>query len=151
MKITLVAIAIVSSLLVGCDRQILKGLNIKFQGEIKSDYQDSESQNQDSSPSNSAITENNPSNQEKSNNLENDTPEVFRNQPLREVKRESTSDPDAPLAFKPLKDCSDAGITAKTNELFYAANPNLKSINSQDREKVAEWKSIYNQVKGKCQ
>jgi len=71
MKITLVAVAIVSSLLVGCDRQILKGLNIKFQGEINSDYKNSELQNQDSSQSNSPLTENDPSNQEKSNNLEN--------------------------------------------------------------------------------
>jgi len=50
-----------------------------------------------------------------------------------------------------LKDCSEAGITAKTNELFYADNPDLESINSQDRQKVEEWKSIYHQIKSKCQ
>lgn len=38
------------------------------------------------------------------------------------------SDPDAPMPFKEIPECSPAGITAKTNEIFYARNPQIKSI-----------------------
>lgn len=151
MKTILIAVVIVSSLLGGCDRDTLQGLNLKFKGEINSDYQQKEANNEDSSQSNSPVTENTPSREEKPNNGEKNTSEVRGNKPVKEVNNQSNSDPDAPLPFNPLKDCSDSGINAKTNEIFYANNGNVKSINSKNEEEVKEWKSIYNEVKSKCQ
>jgi hypothetical protein len=151
MKITLIWVAILSTFLTGCDREMLKGLNLKFQGELSSDYKQEDGENQESSQSNSSGTEINPSQAESSNEVENKAPEVFRNQPVQEVKNESNYDPDAPLPFNVLKDCSQAGMTAQTNKIFYAQNSNLKSINSKNEQQVKQWKSIFNQIKSKCE
>lgn len=156
MKNIVVLLLIASSLLVGCDRDTLNGLNVKVQGELNTDYKDQEdeevkSENQNnSSSSNSKVTENNPSSQPESKNVEDKTPEAFENKPVKEVKNESNVDPDAPLAFLPQKDCSEAGIRKKTNKAFYSKNEQVKSIDSKNKEQVKEWKSIYNQMKEKC-
>lgn len=150
MKITLIVVAFLSTFLAGCDKEMLNGLNIKFQGEVSSDYQEGQQNNSDS-PSNSTETENKSFSEEKSDSIEPQKPEVFRNKPVREVNNQSNSDPDAPLPFYALKDCSDAGITAKTNEVFYAKNPNVKSINSKNQQQLKEWKSLYQEIKAQCE
>ena len=153
MKITLIGIAFLATFLTACDKELLNGLNIKFQGEVNSNYKDSERNNSDlsASQSNSTATENKSSSEENSNIIESEKPETFRNKPVREVNNQSNSDPDAPLPFYSLKDCSDAGITAKTNEVFYAKNPNLKSISSKNQQQVKEWKSIYQEIQNQCE
>lgn len=151
MKITLIVFAFLATFLTGCDKEMLKGLNIKFQGEVNTDYENEEN-NPNLSPnqSNSNVPENTPSSEEKNQNIEPEKNENFRNKPVREVNNQSNFDPDAPLPFYNLKDCSDAGITAKTNEIFYANNSNLKSIDSKNPQQVKEWKSIYNKINSKC-
>jgi hypothetical protein len=147
MKILLIAVTTISTLLVGCDRQTLQGLNLKFRAELNSNYDNSEAKTQPQSESNSPVAENPVSSQDSATNRP--SAETFPNQPVREIKAES--DPDGPLPFKPLKDCSEAGITAQANKIFYASNPNLKSIDSKDEQQVKEWKAIYRQLEQKCQ
>lgn len=79
--------------------------------------------------------------------------------PSQEATTESTevqvkvkeSDPDAPMPFKEIPECSPAGITAKTNEIFYARNPQIKSIDPKNPEQMKQWKEIYAQEAKKCQ
>jgi hypothetical protein len=151
MKIILIAIVIVSSILGGCDRQTLDGLNLKFKGELNSDYKNSQTETKNSSESQSNTEEKTSSKEEVANNETKNTSEVVSNKEVKEVQETSNSNPDAPLPFKQVKECSDAGIIAETNKIFYAQNPNVKSINSKNEEQVKAWKLIKNEVKEKCE
>lgn len=151
MKIILTAILLISSVLSGCDRQTLDGLNLKFKGELNSDYKNSQTETKNSSESQSTVPEKTTSEQEKANNETHNTSETVSNKEDKEVKETSNSDPDSPIPFKQVKECSDAGIIAETNKIFYAQNPNVKSINSKNEEQIKEWKLIKNEVKEKCE
>jgi hypothetical protein len=143
MKIIIIAMVVISSFLVGCNRETLDGLNIKVKGELNSDYEDSKTGNQNSSKSTS------PENENQLEEKNNETPNIIKNQPVIEVN--NNSNPDAPLPFYPIKDCSESGIVAETNKIFYAQNKNTKSIDSKNAEEIKKWKSIKNQVKNKCE
>jgi hypothetical protein len=160
MKPIFLALILVTSVLGGCDRETLQGLNIKFQGEVNTDYDsssDGEAQKSEvgGNESNPTTRDNSPSPSEK-----------IKNQPVKEVKRESQldsepksvseqptlqPDSDQPIAFKPMENCSPSGITAKTNEIYYSKNSQVKSIDSKNEKEMSEWKKIYAEVEAKCQ
>jgi hypothetical protein len=161
MKIFFLMVLSLSTFLIGCDRATLDGLNLKINADIKSDYdKKSETTNNDqSSETPSETTNNTPSEiaenltkavQETINTTkqEQSLQKVGENQPVEENK--SKSDVDEPMPFKEITECSKAGITAKTNEIFYADNSNVKSIDSKNEKQVKAWKKIYSEVEKDC-
>ncbi len=162
MKKLVILLIITSTLLGGCNKELLDGLNLKFKGEFNSDYKEkTEQENQNFSQSDRQ-TNNHTSDkiddevipENSSEKVEENQPELFRKKPVTEVNnssnQDSTNDPDAPMAFKQLKECTEAGITAKTNEEFYSQNPNLKSIDSKNPQQLKAWKSLYQEIQQEC-
>lgn len=164
-KIFAVLLLISSLMMVGCDRATLDGLNLKINTEVQSDYDDEtnedENNNQNENENNEAQSSESPS----ENNATNATAEVEENQEsasdtqttetseTQSAQQNETAenDPDAPMPFKEIPECSKSGITAKTNEIFYADNPQVKSIDSKNQKQVKEWERIYAQVEKECQ
>jgi hypothetical protein len=147
MKSIFLGLVLISSLLGACDRQTLDGLNLKMKAEFNSDYESSsEVENEESKP---MTNDNSPF-----------PSETLKNQPIKEVNVESESksaskpklepESDQPIAFKPLQDCSPSGITAKTNEIFYSQNSQVKSVDSKNEQQMKQWKKIYAEVEAKC-
>lgn len=147
MKIMIIAMVVISTFLGGCNRETLDGLNIKVKGELNSDYNDNKKENENSSKSTNTENTASPENELEEKNQE--TPNIIKNQQVIEVK--NNSNPDAPLPFYPIKDCSESGIVAETNKIFYAQNQNVKSIDSKNKEQMNKWKTIKNKVKNKCE
>lgn len=150
-----------SIFLVGCDRATLDGLNLKVNADIKSGYdkESEEANNNKSSEGSIEMTDKTPA--EMAENFtkavqktietkieDKSTEKVAENKPVAE--NNIKSDPDEPMAFKEIAECSKAGITAKTNEIFYADNSQVKSIDSKNEKQVKAWKKIYSQVEGEC-
>lgn len=160
MKIFFLLVVFVSSLTTSCDRNTLQGLNVKLNAEIKSDYENKENSaqteyNTEVKPSNPQAPVNNNSNTES-------LPDSLKNQAVQQVnnikeniteniKTQTEPDPDEPIAFKPIAECSKSGITAKTNEVFYGNNPQVKSIDSKDEKQIKAWKEIYAKIEASCQ
>ncbi|BAQ60588.1 hypothetical protein GM3708_994 [Geminocystis sp. NIES-3708] len=143
---------IISTLIVGCDRQTLDGLNLKINAEVNSEYDKdknlSEEENQTQVTEKEEI-----SSEEKTSTSESDkelTTEIVNNKQEKEEEKITENDPDQPMAFKEINECSKAGITSKTNEIFYADNPQVKSIDSKNEKQVKAWKKIYNEVEKNC-
>ena len=143
MKALIITLTIFSTFLSACDRQTLEGLRLRFQADIKSDYDEEKE----------TTTYPEKSNQTASQSEEK--PEKWSDQPAPEVQssgevQPASADPDRPLPFRPLKPCSESGIVAQTNEIFYQRHPQLKSINSKNKQQMKEWKSIQTEVEQKC-
>ncbi|WP_017296068.1 hypothetical protein [Geminocystis herdmanii] len=161
MKIFFLMVFGLSTLLVGCDRATLDGLNLKVNADIKSGYdKESEEANKDQSSETSIeMTDKTPSEMAESltkavqKTIETkketqSTEKVAENKPVSE--NNVKNDADEPMPFKEIAQCSKAGITAKTNEIFYADNSNVKSIDSKNEKQVKAWKKIYSQVEQEC-
>lgn len=163
-KIFAVLLLMSSVMMVGCDRATLDGLNLKINTEIKSDYNEQKNQNKEDQergnkenetsetessqpPSENNATATIDKNQESAS--ESQTKETAETQTAQQ-NNTAENDPDAPMPFKEIPECSKAGITAKTNEIFYADNPQVKSIDSKNQKQVKEWKRIYAQVEQEC-
>ncbi|BAQ64764.1 hypothetical protein [Geminocystis sp. NIES-3709] len=159
MKIIFLVLFAMSGLLVGCDREALQGLNLKINTEVKSDYdkEDTEIEEveevKDNIGESSTETDNNISSEVDPNPLESKT----ENNPSQSISENNTEvtngiekDPDEPMPFKEISNCSKSGITAKTNEIFYADNSHLKSIDSKDEKQMKIWKKIYSEVEKEC-
>lgn len=155
MKIFLLLVLSLSTFLVGCDRATLDGLNLKVNADIKSGY-DKESETTSNDKSSETASET--TDKTASEMTENPTKTV---QKTIETKEETQSkenvaennvknDADEPMPFKEITECSKAGITAKTNEIFYANNSNVKSIDSKNEKQVKAWKKIYSEVEKDC-
>ena len=141
MKNISLILLLLGTLTTGCDRDTLKGLNLKINAEVKSDYDGQAEVNQETQPTNNpTVVEN--------NQPESTTAETQAETKL--VRKTVTDDPDAPLDFKAIQDCSKAGIKAKTNEIYYAENSQVKSIDSKNEKQVKQWKKIYAQVSQSC-
>jgi hypothetical protein len=161
MKIFFLMVLSLSTFLLGCDRATLDGLNLKINADIESDYdKESETTNNDQSSETSAeTTNNNPSDMaENVTEEEEKTMEAKQEEQTTENLGENqnvaenniNNEADAPMPFKEIAQCSKAGITAKTNEIFYADNSNVKSIDSKDEKQVKAWKKIYSEVEKDC-
>lgn len=157
MKIFVLLMLSLSTLLVGCDRDTLNGLNLKINADIKSSYdkeveeikKDQSSEKTDNKAS--EMVENFTKTVQKTietTKEDKSTPEVAKNKSTTISNTEN--DPDAPMAFKEITQCSKAGITAKTNEIFYADNSHLKSIDSKNEQQLKAWKKIYSEVEKEC-
>lgn len=141
MKNIALILLILSSVIAGCDRDTLKGLNLKINAEVKSDYD------------NEVTTKG-------GNNVSTETKIETKKLPIEQASQseskvkatptKGTNDPDTPMAFNEISDCSEAGIRAKTNEIFYSDNPQVKSIDSKNKEQVKKWKTIYKEVENTC-
>jgi len=134
MKITIVIISLLSLTLVGCDKETLDGLNININADIKSDYNKEE------------VTTDNQSNPDSTENVVG-TPS---NQISNNNSTANNSDPDAPLPFRPISDCSPSGITMKTNETFYAGRGQVKSIDSKNEQELKAWREMYAKFEAEC-
>lgn len=161
MKIFFLIALSLSTLLVGCDRATLDGLNLKVNADIKSGYdkESEEANNNKSSESSIETTDKTPAQMAENftkavqktieTKIEDKSAEkVVENKPVAQNNIES--DADEPMAFKEIAECSKAGITAKTNEIFYADNSQVKSIDSKNEKQVKAWKKIYSQVEKQC-
>ena len=140
MKNIAIIVLVLSSFITGCDRDTLQGLNLKINAEVKSDYE-----NQTTPESNNNSSTEPQANQEARST--SSAPETAQPQPTKVSKE---PDPDTPMAFKEVTDCSESGIRAKTNEIFYANNSQVKSIDSKNEKQVKEWKKIYQKVEASC-
>jgi hypothetical protein len=152
MKIFVLMLLAISTLTVGCDRQTLDGLNLKINGEINSNY-DKEKTTSEEKVSTEVAEKEEKSSEEKtleSKTEQESNQEVVGNNQQKEVNQITENDPDQPMAFKEIGECSKAGITAKTNEIFYADNTQVKSIDSKNEKQVKAWKKIYNEVEKNC-
>ncbi len=143
MKNIALILLVFSTLITSCDRDTLKGLNLKINAEVKSDYDET------ANPEKEKISI------EEQNTIETKkSPEVEANniesKPTTVKKVRQVADPDAPIAFKEIKDCSEAAIRAKTNEKFYGDNSQLKSIDSKNKKQVKEWEKIYQEMEKAC-
>lgn len=133
----------------GCDRTTLEGLNLKINADIKSGYDNDNASKEKSAPENpgEGETETTPRMSERE---KEDIPTNLQNKPIVEVNNTKVSDPDAPMAFEDIPQCSKSGITAKTNEIFYANNGQVKSIDSKNEAQVKQWKKIYGEIEKNC-
>jgi hypothetical protein len=139
MKTLILVLTLFSTLLVSCDRQTLDGLRLNFQGEVKSDYQKKEDNNQQQSQTTP------PQQQQQPNTSQQADKEV---QPTQAVN--SQANPDGGIPFSPLEKCSQGGMVAQTNQLFYQRYPELKSIDSKDQQLMKEWKKTHTEVQQQC-
>ncbi|MGI0482090.1 hypothetical protein ACN4EE_15055 [Geminocystis sp. CENA526] len=157
MKIFVLVMLSLSTLLVGCDRDALDGLNLKINADIKSSYdkeaeeikKDQSSEKTDKTPS--EMVENLTKTVQKT--IETKKEEISNSEVANKKSVGSSNtenDPDAPIPFKEITECSKAGITAKTNEIFYADNSHLKSIDSKNEQQLKQWKKIYSEVEKNC-
>jgi hypothetical protein len=154
MKIIVSMLLIISTLTVGCDRQTLEGLNLKINAEVNSDY-DKEKSASAENDSTELRTGNKTETSSVGKRLESksekeSTPEVAEKKQEKEINKVTENDPDEPMAFKEIRECSKAGITAKTNEIFYADNNQVKSIDSKNEKQLKVWKKIYSEVEENC-
>lgn len=162
MKIFFLIVLSLSTLLGGCDRATLDGLNLKINADLKSDY-DKKSEEVNKNQSSDNAGEN--SEKTPAQMAENFTKAVkktietkIEEKPTDDKVTEDKpvaennikNDPDEPMPFKEIAECSKAGITAKTNEIFYANNSQVKSIDSKNEKQVKAWKKIYSQVEAEC-
>jgi hypothetical protein len=143
MKSLLLILSACATLLIGCDRQTLDGLRLNFQAQVKSNYDQSQPSQQNQSDTSKPSTQAAPP--QESNEV---NPVARDAQPSSAVQ--SSADPDAAAPFNPLDSCSTGGMVAQTNEQFYKQHPELKSIDSKDKQLVKAWKTIHAQVKEKC-
>jgi len=159
-KIFAVLLLISSLMIVGCDRATLDGLNLKINTEVQSDYddEDNEDDNENENEGNESQSSQSPSENNATAQVEENQESASENQnseasqPQSAQKNDTAeNDPDAPMPFREIAECSKAGITAKTNEIFYADNPQVKSIDSKNQKQVKEWERIYAQVEQECQ
>lgn len=160
-KIFAVLLFISSFIMVGCDRATLDGLNLKINAEVQSDYDDetNEKKNNNENKNENKETKSSESSSENNAKAEVEKPEstvVTQKEetsktPSAQENNTAENDPDAPMPFKEIPECSKSGITAKTNEIFYADNPQVKSIDSKNQKQVKEWQRIYAQVEKECQ
>ena len=155
MKTIVLALLAVSTLITSCDRDTLNGLKVKIDAEVKSEYDEGSNSSETVTEKNTSVEtqtttkiETEESNSNQVTAKEDKTESVVSNS-TKKVSKES--DPDAPMAFNKITDCSDAGIRAKTNEAFYAKNSQVKSIDSKNKEQVKAWKKIYKEFESKCQ
>ena len=157
MKTIVLALLAISTLITSCDRDTLNGLKVKIDAEVKSEYDEGSNSSETVTEKNTSVetqtttkveTEESNSNQVTAKEDKTETESVVSNS-TKKVSKES--DPDAPMAFNKITDCSDAGIRAKTNEAFYAKNSQVKSIDSKNKEQVKAWKKIYKKFEAKCQ
>ena len=96
-----------TTLIAGCDRYALSGLNLKINAEVKSDYEEKTTK----------ITENySPQVEEKKER------ETSRQSKI--IKVRETDDLDVPLAFKSIEECSEADIRSKIIKNFMLKMPN---------------------------
>ena len=122
-----------TTLIAGCDRYALSGLNLKINAEVKSDYEEKTTK----------ITENySPQVEEKK--------ERETSRQTKIIKVRETDGLDAPLAFKSIEECSEADIRGKTNKKIYAKNAQLKSIDSKNEEQIKQWEKIYQEIEESC-
>lgn len=149
MKIIVLMLLIISTLIVGCDRETLDGLNLKINTEVNSDYDKEKNTSAETNKTEVVEKEETASEEKASESEQESTQEVVENKEEKEVKI-TENDPDQPMAFKEISECSKAGITAKTNEIFYADNPQVKSVDSKNDKQLKAWKKIYNEVEKNC-
>ncbi len=142
MKITILILSFLSFALVGCDRETLEGLNIKINADINSDYKNNNEELK--TDSQSASSTNNDNSETPSSDSTNDSSNS------KIVTNNSVSDPDVPMPFRTIADCSPSGITMKTNETYYASRGQVKSINSKDVQELKEWKEMYGKFEAEC-
>jgi FtsZ-interacting cell division protein ZipA len=155
MKIIVSMLLIISTLIVGCDRETLDGLNLKINTEVNSDYDKEKSTSAETNKTKVSTEvvekEETPSEEKASESEQESTQEVVENKEEKEVNKITENDPDQPMSFKEISECSKAGITAKTNEIFYADNPQVKSIDSKNEKQLQAWKKIfYTEVEKNC-
>ncbi len=152
MKIIASMLLIISTFIVGCDREALDGLNLKINAEVNSNYdKDKNSSPEKTNTEASTTKQENQSidkSEVKSNNESSSA--ISDNQSSQKIDNVIENDVDKPMEFKEIKECSKAGITAKTNEIFYADNSQLKSIDSKNEKQLKQWKTIYTQVEKEC-
>ncbi|NCO78318.1 MAG: hypothetical protein GW795_04060 [Cyanobacteria bacterium] len=156
MKIIVSMLLIISTFVVGCDREALDGLNLKINAEVNSNYDKDKDKDKNSSPektnTEASITKQENQSIDKSEVKSNNesSSAISDNQSSQKVDNVIENDVDKPMEFKEIKECSKAGITAKTNEIFYADNSQLKSIDSKNEKQLRQWKNIYAQVEKEC-
>lgn len=149
MKIIVSMLLIITTLIVGCDRETLDGLNLKINTEVNSDYDQEKSTSSETNKT-KVSTEVVEKEEKPSESEQESTQEVVENKEEKEVNKITENDPDQPMAFKEISKCSKAGITAKTNEIFYADNSQVKSIDSKNEKQLKAWKKIYTEVEKNC-
>ncbi|MBL1210283.1 hypothetical protein [Geminocystis sp. GBBB08] len=154
MKIIIWMLLIISTFMVGCDanstqsvRQTLEGLNLKINAEIKSDY---DKEKKASEEIKKAEEESTSTSTEKAEVKSDNESQVVDQKASEKVEDRTENDEDKPMAFKEITECSKAGITAKTNEIFYAENSQVKSIDSKNEKQLKAWKKIYGEVEKDC-
>lgn len=155
MKIFFLMVLSLTTLLVGCDRATLDGLNLKVNADIKSGY---DKKSETTSNDKSSETASETTDKTASEMTENPTKTVQKTMETKEEAQSTEnvaennvkSDADEPMPFKEITECSKAGITAQTNEIFYANNSNVKSIDSKNEKQVKAWKKIYSEVEKDC-
>lgn len=140
MKNIILILVLFTTLITGCDRDTLNGLNLKINAEVKSDYEEEKSSTQ----------ENNQTQVEAKKETATPESEAETEPSKKVIEVRETDNPDAPLAFKDIQECSEADIIAKTNEKFYGNNAQLKSVDSKNEEQVKQWKKIYQEVEKSC-
>lgn len=141
MKNSVVLLLLFTTFITGCDRDTLSGLNLKINAEVKSDYEEETTATEGSSETQVET---------KSVTQAETKSETEKSATTKIINVRETDDPDAPLAFKEIQECSKAYITAKTNEKFYAKNSQLKSLDSKNEEQLKEWKQIYQEIEKGC-
>lgn len=137
MKKTIVILSLLSLTLVGCDRDTLDGLNIRINADIQSDYE--REQEATENPSNSS--DNNVQNPQNNSNDINSNPNNGSG---------VVNDPDAPMPFSAIADCSPSSITQRTNEEFYSSRGQVKSIDSRNEQEMSAWKEIHGRIEAQC-
>lgn len=148
MKALIIALTIFSTLLTGCDRQTLDGLRLRFEADVQSDYEDPESEPNSQSQSSQSSQPSESSESSESSEAASEQEERSPKQAVRQVK--SGPDPDEAPPFNPLEACSKGGIIAQTNKIFYKNNPQVKSIDSKNKEQMKKWEQIQIQVQEDC-
>lgn len=142
MKALFVVLTLTATFLASCDRQTLDGLRLQIRADVQSDYEGQEGEKApDARPS---------SRQPLGTSAAPEAPEVAERAVETPRKASSGSDPDGALPFNPLEDCSQGGIAAQTNAIFYQRHSGVKSIDSKDQQLVKEWKAIQAEVEKKC-
>lgn len=149
MKIIVLMSLIISTLIVGCDKQTLDGLNLKINAEVNSKYDQDKNSSAEENQAQVEKTSSETKASTSESNQESNT-KIVDNSQAKEEEKITQNEADQPMAFKEISECSKSGITSKTNELFYADNPQVKSIDSKNEKQIKAWKKIYNEVEKSC-
>ena len=146
MKIITLVLLAISALITSCDRDTLSGLKVKVDAEVETGYDNDKDSTKTVVETKQSVTT------EVSDNrtieIENKTEPVATKSTSKITKE---PDPDQPMAFNQITNCSTAGIRAKTNEIFYSENSQVKSIDSKNKEQVKAWKKIYQKIEAQCE